>query len=257
MNRFALLPLLVLAVLPLWSVGAEALASSPLDEAQAALKANDPMKAAALLEPLAGPDGKDAAVFCALSQVRLAQRKFAEAVTLAEKATMLDPTKAAYFSQLGVALGQRMGELSFMEQAALSGKLKKAFAKAVELDPNDIPGLIGLARFYSLAPEIAGGSVEKAKEFAARLLKIEPFLGEFELGNIAEHDDNAAEALGHFEAAAKLRPRHAGVQNLCGRMLAKLGRKDEARARFAAALKLSPEFEEAKKNLAALDAPAP
>ena len=54
----------------------------------------------------------------------------------------------------------------------------------------------------------------------------------------------------------KLKPDSASLTNACGRMLAKLGRKDEARARFEAALKINPAFEPAKKALAALDAPA-
>ena len=142
-----------------------------------------------------------------------------------------------------------------MQQATMAGKLKKAFAKAVELDPNDMAGLIGLARFYSNAPEIAGGSVEKATEFALRVQRLDPFLGAIELGNIAEQSEQFADALGHFEAAAKLKPGNASLQNACGRLLAKLGRKDEARGRFEAALKISPQSDAAKKGLAALSAP--
>jgi Flp pilus assembly protein TadD len=245
-----------LAVLLLSCSAAQAQTGSALDEARAALKAGDAAKAAALLAPLTGADARDAAAFHLLSQVRLAQRQTAEAVASAEKATALDATKPAYFSQLGVALSQRMGEVGFMQKAALSGKLRKAFAKAVELDPNEVNSLIGLARFYAGAPEIAGGSIEKAREFAQRVQKLDAFLGAVELGNVADRDENCAEALGHYEAAAQLKPAHAGAQMLCGRMLAKLGRKDEARARFEAALKLNPALESAKNALAELNAPA-
>lgn len=150
-----------------------------------------------------------------------------------------------------------MSEVSFMQQAMMAGKLKQAFAKAVELDPDDIAGLIGLARFYSNAPEIAGGSPAKAKEFALRVQKLDAFLGAVELGNVAEQGENHAEALGHFEAAATLKPGNASPQNSCGRMLVKLGRKEEARARFEAALKISPAFEPAKKALADLGVSVP
>ena len=257
MNRFLVLPLFSLAAL-LWSCDlAAAQPASALDEARAALKANDLAKAAALLEPLTGADAKDAAAFYTLSQVRLAQHNAEDAVVQAEKATTLDATKPAYFSQLGAALGQRIGEVDFIGRAVMSGKLRKAFAKAVELDPNDLGGLIGLARFYTNAPEIAGGSVEKAKEFARRVQRLNPFLGEIELGNIADRDEQDAEALGHFEAAAKLNPGDAWAQHLCGRTLAKLGKKDEARVRFEAALKLYPGLDAARKSLAELNAPAP
>lgn len=202
------------------------------------------------------PTPPDAATLHRLSIERLQQKNTKEAVEFAEQATKADPTKAEYFSQLGMALGQRMGELNFMQQAMMSGKLKKAFEKSVALDPDHVAGLIGLARFYTNAPEIAGGSFVKAAAFATRVRQINPFLGELELANIANKDEQYAEALAHYEAAAALKPDQAGVQLGCGRMLVKLGRKDEARARFAAALKLNPNSEAAKKALAELDQPA-
>jgi Flp pilus assembly protein TadD len=252
-----MIPAFALAALTMmWSTVAPAQTSSALDEAAAAFKARDLPKAAALLESFTGAGAKDAAAFHMLSQVRLAQKNTPEAIVLAEKATTLDATKPEYFSQLGMALGTRMSEVGFMQQAMMAGKLKKAFAQAVELDPNNVAGLIGLSRFYTNAPEIAGGSTKKAKEFAMRVQRIDPFLGSIELGGIAERDESYEEALEHFEAAAKLRSDNANVENLRGRMLAKLGRKDEARARFEAALKINPGFGPAKKNLAELDAPA-
>jgi Flp pilus assembly protein TadD len=238
-------------------VAVHAQVAAPLDEARAALKAGDLARAAALLEPLTGPDGKDAAAWHTLGLVRLAQKNAKEAVESAEKATTLDATQPAYFSQLGIALSTRMREVPFMQQPMLAGKLRKAFARAVELDPNDLGGLIGLTRFYAQAPEIAGGSPEKAREFAQRVQRLDPFLGAQELGELAAREEKFAEALEQFEAAAKLRPGSAGVQSSCGLMLAKLGRKEEARTRFEAALKLNPALGSARQGLAALDAPAP
>jgi len=186
----------------------------------------------------------------------LQQKKAKEAVEAAEQATKADPTKPEYFSQLGIALSQRINEVNFMQMPAISSKMRKAFEKSVALDPNHVPGLIGLTRFYANAPEIAGGSLEKAAEYARRLQPLDPFLGAMELGRVAEKGEDSATALTHYEAASQLKPDHAGMQNACGRMLAALGRKDEARARFEAALKLNPALEAAKKGLAALDEPA-
>lgn len=249
----------VLTLVAVLSLGALARAqtSPAIDQAAAALKAGNLPKAAAILEPLTGADSKDAAAFHLLSQVRLAQKNTQGAVEQAEKATSLDGTKADYFSQLGVALGHRMGEVGFMQQGMMAGKLKGAFAKAVALNPNDISGLMGLARYYSAAPAIAGGSVEKAREYAVRLQQVEPYLGALELGQIAANDEAFAVALEHYEAAAKLKPDSASAQHQCGRMLAKLGRKDEARARFEAALARNANFQPAQKSLLELGAPAP
>ncbi len=234
---------------------AEMRAATPLEEARTAMAAGDLAKADALLEPLAGAAGQDAAACHALSEVRLRQHRLPDAVALAERATTLDATKAEYFAQLGMALGQKMSESSFMEQAMLAGKLRRAFAKAVELDPNNVSGLIGLSRYYSNAPEIAGGSPAKARDYAARVQKLAPFQGELELAGVAERAENFADAAAHYDAATKLNPRHAWAQYRCGRALAKLGRKDEARMRFETAVKLDGNFDAAKKALAELEAP--
>lgn len=198
----------------------------------------------------------DAAALHKLSLERIQQKNLKEAVDFAEQATKADSTKPDYFSQLGLALSMRMNEMNFMQQAMTAGKMKKAFEKAVALDPKHIGGLIGLTRYYANAPEIAGGSLEKSKEFADRVHALNPLLGTVEYANIAEKGEDYAGAFAHLEAALKLKPGSASLLNSSGRMLAKLDKKDEARARFEAALKINPEFEPAKKALAALDAPA-
>jgi Flp pilus assembly protein TadD len=210
--------------------------------------------AALLLTLAASAQAPDAAALHQQSLDSVKQKNFKDAVDFAEKATKADPTKAEYFSQLGVALSQRMNEVNFMQMAVLSGRMRKAFEKSVELDPNHIAGLIGLARFHTNAPEIAGGSLEKARSFAERLVKLNPLLGEIELGHIASKGEDHLEALKHYEAAAALKPDNPGLQNACGTTLVKLGRKAEARARFEAALRLKPDFESVKQALAALDA---
>lgn len=233
-----------------------ALAQTDLEKAATALKAGDVAAAEALVAPLAAVAPPDAAALNLLSQVRVAQRRLKEAVEAAEAATKAEPTKPEHFSQLGLALSQRMGEVGFMQMAMMSGKMKAAFEKSVELDAQHIAGLIGLTRFYSNAPEIAGGSPEKAREFAARVRALNPFLGELELARIAERAEDFPTALGHYDAALALRPEAAGVHVSAGRVLAKLDRSDDARARFEGALKLNPNHEGAKKALAELDAGA-
>lgn len=186
------------------------------------------------------------------AQALAKEKKNKEAAVEFEKAAKLDPDNADYQADYGRALSAQMADANFMQKAMLSGKMKKAFDRAVELNPNHIGGLVGQIRFYSGAPEIAGGSMEKAATAAAHLKTVNPFMGEFELGGLAERSEDFAKALGHYEAAAKANPQHAGAQNACGRMLVKLNKPDDARARFEAALKLNPEFEPAKKALAEL-----
>ncbi|HVS53984.1 MAG TPA: tetratricopeptide repeat protein [Opitutaceae bacterium] len=234
---------------------ARAESAAPLDAARAAIKQGDLATAESLLAPLTAGEKPDAAAVHELGLLRQRQKRNVDAIALLERATTLDPSRADYFSDLGIAISQRMGEVDFMAQGMLAGKLRKAFAHSVELDPNHLPGLIGLARYYTAAPEIAGGSVAKATEFAQRVQKLDPFLGELELANIDQHAENFAGALAHDEAALALRPDNAWLHVSAGRALVQLNRRDDARAHYEAALKLNPNYAPAKKALAELAAP--
>jgi tetratricopeptide (TPR) repeat protein len=231
-------------------------AQSVPERAAAALKAGDLAAAESLVAPLAAATPPDGAALHVLSQVRVAQRRAKEAVEAAEAATKADPSRPEHFSQLGAALSLRMGEVGFMQMAMLSGRMKAAFERSVALDANHVAGLVGLCRFHTNAPEIAGGSLTKAAEYAGRVKAIVPFLGETELGRIAEKREDLPAALAHYEAALALRAESPGTLVAAGQVLAKLGRKDEARARFEAALRLAPQHEGAKRALAGLDDPA-
>lgn len=186
----------------------------------------------------------------------LKENKAKEAAQEFEKAVQLDPANPDHHADYGRALSLLMSEANFMQKALLSSKMKKAFDQAVALNPNHLGGLIGLARWYAGAPEFVGGNLEKAAAMAARVKAIHPFLGELELASVAERDEDYAGALSHYEAAAQINLQHAGAQNACGRMLVKLGKPTEARARFAAALQLNPDFAPAKEALAQLAQPA-
>jgi len=227
-----------------------------IEQAKAALQKGDLAGAEALLTPLTTGEKPDAAACHQLGLVRQRQRRANDAIALHEQATKLDPAKPDYFSALGIAVGESMREATFAEQGMRAVKLKKAFARSVELDPNHVPGLIGLARFYAGAPEIAGGSLEKAAEYARRVATLNPYLGALELAQIAERTEDFATALGHYETALRLQPKNAGAHVSAGRMLAKLSRTAEARSRFETALQLDPAREAARKALADLSGTA-
>lgn len=248
------IPLLLTALL----VGpAPASAEMPLDQAIDALAAGDLPAAEKLLVPLAAGKQPNPAAVHQLGIVRLRQQKSAEAVELAEKSIELAPTNADYHAQLGQALAQRVGEVGFMRQVLLARKINQAFEKAVELNPDHVVALTGLSQYYTYAPEIAGGSTTKAIAFARRLEKTDPYLSAQELGRIAVHTRNHAEALVHFEAAAALRPTWGWPHFQRGQALANLGRYAEARAAFEASAQSDANLKEAvQKALADLPPPA-
>lgn len=231
------------------------LAATPQEQASAALKNNDLATAESVLTPLTTGATPDAAALGLLAEVRLKQKQTKEAITLLERATQAAPTNPDLFAQLGTTIAQRMGEVSFMQQASLSGKMRRAFEKAVELKPDHLDALVGLTRYFSNAPAIAGGSAEKAREFALRVQKVNPYLGEMELGRLDEKAEQPDAALARYAAAGKLDPTRLSPDLFAGRLLAKLKRNDEARAHFQAALTRDPTNAAALKGLADLAQP--
>lgn len=209
-----------------------------------------------VLATLAAAKPADADACALLARRRLQQKRAKEAVELLDLAVAAEPKRADLHSQLGIALGQRMGEVTFMQQAALSGKLRGAFEKSVALDPDHVDGYVGLARYYTNAPAIAGGSFEKADGFAREVEKRDEFLGKLERGQIAERGEKWTDAVAFYRRAVELQPAHARARFLLGRSLVRAGDKTAARAELQEALKLAPEMKAARDALAALDEPA-
>jgi tetratricopeptide (TPR) repeat protein len=193
---------------------------SPVASAQAAFRGGDLDGAARLLDPVIAGETPDARALVLMSQILLARKDAARALTFAERAAAAAPELIEAHAALGRACSVRIGEVSFIQQPMMALKMRRAFEQCLRLDPRSIDGLVGLSRYYSSAPEIAGGSVVRAREFAVRLAEVLPFLGELELGRIAEQAGERAVALAHYDAALRHQPTHAGARAARERLVA-------------------------------------
>ncbi len=245
-----------LFLLALLVAGALRAADDPFAAIRTALDHNQLDAADTALAPLVAAANPDPQAWFYLSQVRSRQHRTKEAVALADQAVAAQPNRADYQSNLGVILSQRTGEVSFMQQALLAGRMLGAFKKSVALDPNHLPGYIGLARYYTNAPAIAGGSRETAEKYAHEVEQRVPQLGTLELAYIAEHFDDAPRAFGLFAKAAATDPNNGWICECLGRVSEKLQHPDQARTYYEKALALDPSLADAKTALARLTAPA-
>jgi tetratricopeptide (TPR) repeat protein len=115
-----------------------------------------------------------------------------EALTHFERAVELEPGNADYQFWLGNASFDHIDDVGMLSKMSLASGGRKAFEKAIAIDPSMVAPRIGLSEFFLGAPGIAGGSVEKAREQGAALLAIPDKRGEFQgrmvLANIAAHE---------------------------------------------------------------------
>lgn len=241
---------LLLTIAPL---GAQTPASVDRAAAFAAAQASNWTLAEPALAALAAAEPADVEACTVLAQHKLAAKESKEAVRLMERATAAEPDRAALHALLGQALGQRIGEVTFIQQGLMSGKLRRAFARAIELEPNNLTGLIGLAYYHLNAPAIAGGSSQKALEYAGRVAAVEPFNGALLHGEISARGEAWAEAAGHYRAALALQPAHAWLQVKLGEVLRSAGQKPEARQAYEAALHLEPGLAAALEGIKTLE----
>lgn len=76
------------------------------------------------------------------------------------------------------------------------------FEKAAELDPKSVDARHGLIEYYSQAPGFMGGSIEKAKEQAHEIEKIDPMRGHLDMASLLENKDKEIAAVEKEYAAA-------------------------------------------------------
>jgi len=118
-------------------------ATTPVEEAQAAIDRNDPQAALNVLQ----------------------------------RAEAQDPRNTRIHYLLGVAYGNLAQNASAFRRVSLARHTRDEFERAVELDPNDLDARWALVQYYALAPGYLGGSEQKARQQADEIGKRDASLG--------------------------------------------------------------------------------
>ena len=173
---------------------AELFAARKLDEAKAAYQA------------ILAKDRNNADALFHMGRIADLQEKSGEAVDWYEKAVKQDDGNALYHFRLGSALGDEAQKASKIRQPFLARRVKAEFERAVALDPTMLDARLGLVDFYSVAPGVMGGSMEKAREQAAEIGKLNVMRGHMARARIAMREKNDSAAFAAFEAAIAAAP---------------------------------------------------
>ncbi|MFI5310624.1 MAG: tetratricopeptide repeat protein [Gemmatimonadales bacterium] len=129
-----------------------------------------------------------------------------DAVKEFEKAVSLDDKNAEYHLWLGNALGTVAQKASVLRQPFLAKRVKSEFERTVQLDPSSVDGRHGLMQFFLEAPGIMGGSVDKAREQAVEIGKVNPMRGHLARAEIAAHDKDGTAREREYRAAVSESP---------------------------------------------------
>lgn len=200
-----------------------------LDEAKVAFQA------------LLAKNRNDANALYYMGRIADAQNKTGEAIEWFEKAVKQNEQSALYHFWLGNVLGDAAQNASKLRQPFLARRVKNEFERAVQLDPKMVQPRLGLVDFYSIAPGVMGGSMEKAKEQAREIIKMDALQGHFAVARIAGREKNTAAEEAAYKAAVAAAPDSAQPYYSLGSFYRRHGRWDEAFATYEQRMKLAPD----------------
>lgn len=127
-------------------------------------------------------------------RVAFRARRFEDAATAFERAVELNPSRSEYHLLLGNAYTKQLATANFIRKGIIGRRIGPQYDKAVELDSSSVVAADTRVDFYLEAPGIAGGGVDKARAEAARLARLNPYLGGFARARIAEKEKASDQA---------------------------------------------------------------
>jgi tetratricopeptide (TPR) repeat protein len=194
----------------------------------------------------------DAEMEC-MGRVLIEKGKPGDAAEWLEKATKINPQSAQHYLWLANALGAEGSKANKLRQPFIIRRFKTANERAIALDPTLVDARRNLVMFYSMAPGFMGGDINKAKQHAAEIMKVNPMRGHTANGVIAERSGDKLTAEKEFLAAIAIAPDSVGAYNSAALFYTRQNRKPEAVSMYQKMLALDPANEDARKALASLN----
>ncbi len=168
-----------------------------------------------------------------------------------ERAVELSPKSSRAFLLLGAVLARRIEQSSIFGKIRLAPRLRRAFERAVELDPSSTDARLALLRFGLHAPSIAGGGLDKARAQAEAIGRLDPLAGALAKAEIAAHEgEDAASLLERAYELAKTAEGRGAALAALGQLALTSGRPVEAAAHFRREVRELPQEAAPRARLA-------
>jgi tetratricopeptide (TPR) repeat protein len=198
-------------------------------------------EARAAFQALLAQNRNDANALFYMGRIAYAQDKDSEAANWFEKAVKQDDQSAVYHLWLGRALGDLAQNANKLKQPFLARRVRNEFERAVQLDPRMPEPREGLVDFYSIAPGVMGGSMDKAKEQAAELVKLNPMRGHLASARLAERQKDSTTAEREYKAAIAAASDSAAAYYTLASWYRRQSRWDEAFATYEQLMAAKPD----------------
>lgn len=227
----------MLRILLILLISSQAIAQSNIDKAKKLWESKNNAEAKKILSSIDDNSKDYAAAQFYLGRILVDENNFDDATDFFEEAVDANDKIAEYHLWLGNAYATVAQSANMLKQGMLVPKMKSEWEKAVSIDPTLVDARRSLIQFYLQAPSIMGGSIDKAKEMAKEIIKLNPADGHIQLGNIYLKENNPQAAEKEYNEAIKADPNYS--QFICAFYLNQK-QYDKAFACFEEAVKKNP-----------------
>ncbi len=179
----------------------------------------------------------DAGSLNLLSRAYFAMERWDDAVKYGERAVNLAPENASYHLWLGRAYGRKAQAANPFAAAGLARKARNEFERAVQLDPASVPAHLDLAQYYTEAPSMMGGGLDKARNQASQVQNYDAGMAHLILARVAEKDKQFAEAENQYRQAIQAAKNPADLWLQLADFYRRQGRPADMQGAVRAALK--------------------
>ena len=163
-------------------------------------------EAKAEVQALLAKNAKDDAALHCMGRIFMEMDKPGDAIGWFEKAVAVNDTLFIHHLWLANSLGAQAPHTNRLKLPFLARRVKSEFDKAVALDSSSVEARHGLVMYYSQAPGMFGGDMNKAKAQARAIEKLNAMRGHVEMGQLLEKDKDTVSAEREFTAAIDAAP---------------------------------------------------
>jgi len=142
-----------------------------------------------------------------------------------ERAVAARPADARLRHALGDAFGLLAQRAPLVSKLRWARRCREEYERAIALDPRSVEARWSLLGFLAIAPRLAGGSLERAREQAAEIARLDPLEGRIARGTLALIEGAPAAAFAEYDELLRRDPDHFVALYQIGRCAALSGRE--------------------------------